>query len=225
MTKIAIIEDDPTMRALLKDNLEAEGYKTVTAADGEDGLKLAAEERPDVVLLDVMLPKMDGIEVCRRLRAKGLNTPVIMLTARKQEVDVVVGLEIGADDYVTKPFSMRELLARVKAILRRRGAPGELARFAFDDVEADFRRRVLRKKGKESPLTHYEAEILRMLVSRAGQTVKRNEMLDEIWGEDAFPTNRTIDNHIVRLRAKIEKNPDKPRHILTVHGEGYKFVE
>jgi DNA-binding response OmpR family regulator len=225
MAKIAVIEDDATMRTLLKDNLEAEGHKVEAAADGEAGLALVLKAKPDLVLLDIMLPKIDGLEVCRRLRAKGIESPIIMLTARKQEVDIVVGLEIGADDYVTKPFSMRELVARIKAILRRRAAPAEVARCAIGRVEVDFKRRVLRKGKKKTALTHYEAEMLKMLVSRAGRTVRRNEMLDEIWGSDAFPPNRTIDNHIVRLRAKIEEDPENPRHILTVHGEGYKFVE
>jgi len=225
MAKIAVIEDDAIMRKLLRDNLEAQGHTVLIAADGEAGLALVTQSRPEVILLDVMLPKMDGLEVCRRLRAHGTKTPIIMLTAKKQEVDIVVGLEMGADDYVTKPFSIRELLARVKAILRRRAASAEIVHCAIGPVEADFNRRVLRKGKKEIPLTHYEAEILKMLASRAGQTVRRNDMLNEIWGTNAFSTNRAIDNHIMRLRAKIEQDPDRPRHILTVHGEGYKFVE
>jgi two-component system alkaline phosphatase synthesis response regulator PhoP len=173
-----------------------------------------------------MLPKKDGYDVCKDLRSKGMDTPIIMLTAKSQEVDKVLGLELGADDYITKPFSIREFLARVKAVLRRpRRTPEKLEKYAWDDVEVDFRKSVAVKNGEMIELSHYEAEILRVLVTNKGEPISRNRLLDEVWGYQLFPTTRTIDNHIVKLRQKLEDDPHNPAHIVTVHGMGYKFMD
>jgi len=226
MEKILVVEDEPDMLMGLQDNLQFEGYKVETASDGQAGLDKAVETRPDLIILDVMLPKMNGYEVCKQLRARGLHTPIIMLTAKSQEVDKVLGLELGADDYMTKPFSIRELLARIKAVLRRpRRTPEKIESYRFGDVEADFRKCTAVKGGSEVDLSHYEAEILRVLISNKGEPISRNRLLDEVWGYQLFPTTRTIDNHIVKLRQKVEDDPHNPAHILTVHGMGYKFVD
>lgn len=226
MAKILIVEDEPDMVEGLRDNLVYEGYEVVSAADGETGLELAGEESPDLILLDIMLPGRDGYQVCRELRSKGIDVPVIMLTAKSQEVDKVLGLELGADDYITKPFSIREVLARVKAVLRRQGGrPKKVESFEFGNIKVDFRRGVAIKNGNSVELSHYENEILRLLVASKDEPVSRNRLLDEVWGYDLFPTTRTIDNHVVKLRQKIEDDPHNPRHVVTVHGIGYKFVE
>ncbi len=192
MPTILIVDDEPEMVRGLSDNLRFEGYRTLAAANGEDGLRLALQEVPDLILLDVMMPRMSGWDVCRQLRQRGVDVPVIMLTARGEEVDRVLGLELGADDYVTKPFSLRELLARVRAVLRRPGPRQKFEEFAFGDVRVHLRGR---------------------------------QVFDEVWGYERFPTTRTVDAHVLRLRQKLEPDPDHLTYILTVHGQGYKFAE
>ena len=226
MEKILVIEDEPDMLMGLEDNLQYEGYEVITASDGLSGLEAAEKQAPDLIILDIMLPNLDGYEVCKRLRAKGIDIPIIMLTAKSQEVDVVLGLELGADDYVTKPFSIRQVLARIKAVLRRRKSkPAKLDSYSFGNVTVDFRKSVVIKGSKKTDLSHYEVELLRLLIMNKEEPISRNRILDEVWGYDLFPTTRTIDNHIVKLRQKIEPSSKKPQHILTVHGIGYKFVD
>jgi DNA-binding response OmpR family regulator len=225
MTKILIVEDEPNMVAGLRDNFEFEGYEVVTAGDGVAGLERALAELPDLVILDVMMPRMSGLDVCKQLKARRPAIPVIMLTARGQEVDKVVGLELGADDYVTKPFSIRELLARVKAVLRRaRSAPHAQDEFAFGDVAINLRSCQASRKGKALEFSSKEFELLKYFLCHPGETLSRDRLLEEVWGYDHFPTTRTVDAHIVRLRQKVEPKPEEPRFILTVHGTGYKFV-
>jgi DNA-binding response OmpR family regulator len=225
MAKILIVEDEPGMVAGLRDNFEFEGYEVLTARDGVAGLERALRESPDLVLLDVMMPRMSGLDVCKQLKAKRPMLPVIMLTARGQEVDKVVGLELGADDYVTKPFSIRELLARVKAVLRRaQVAPKSQDRYSFGEVEVDVRSCQVSRHGKTLEFSSKEFDLLRYFLSHPGETLSRDRLLEDVWGYDHFPTTRTVDAHIVRLRHKIEPKPEEPRFILTVHGTGYKFV-
>ncbi|MBV8632413.1 MAG: response regulator transcription factor [Silvibacterium sp.] len=223
--KILIVEDEPNMVAGLRDNFEFEGYKVITAGDGIEGLQKALDESPDLVVLDVMMPRMSGLEVCKQLRAKRATLPIIMLTARGQEVDKVVGLELGADDYVTKPFSIRELLARVKAILRRAAAgPKNQEHHSFGDVEVDLRRCRVVKSGKVLDVSSKEFELLKYFISHSGETLSRDRLLEDVWGYDNFPTTRTVDTHLVRLRQKLEPDPEQPQYFLTVHGTGYRFV-
>jgi DNA-binding response OmpR family regulator len=225
MPRVLIVEDDPDMAGGLRDNIQFEGYEVLHADTGTEGLRVATEQKPDLILLDVMLPGMDGFEVCRHIRESGSTVPILMLTARGQEIDVVRGLELGADDYITKPFSLRELLARIKAALRRSGpASGMTTQLKIGPAEVDLARGRVRRGGQTHVLGHYEIEIMKMLVERAECNVSRNEILDAIWGESAFPTDRTVDNHIVSLRRKLEPDPKHPRHIVTVHSIGYKFV-
>jgi DNA-binding response OmpR family regulator len=223
--KILIVEDEPNMVAGLRDNFEFEGYQVITAGDGIEGLQKALDESPDLVVLDVMMPRMSGLEVCKQLRAKRASLPIIMLTARGQEVDKVVGLELGADDYVTKPFSIRELLARVKAILRRASAgPKNQEHHSFGDVEVDLRRCRVVKSGKLLDVSSKEFELLKYFISHTGETLSRDRLLEDVWGYDNFPTTRTVDTHLVRLRQKLEPDPEQPQYFLTVHGTGYRFV-
>jgi DNA-binding response OmpR family regulator len=224
--KILIIEDEEDLVKGLRLNLKDEGYQVTWASDGEQGLERVFKEKPDLVLLDIMLPKKDGLEICRELREKKISIPIIMLTAKGEEIDKVVGLEIGADDYITKPFSVRELLARIKAHLRReeRGSRSIPDIFTFGDMEIDFNHLKVRRKDREWDLTSLEADILKYFLSCPGEVVKRDDLLDRIWGYEKFPTTRTIDNHILKLRKKIEEDPSRPRHILSVYGEGYRFM-
>ncbi len=225
--KILIIEDDESLAKGLKLNLKAEGYEVDWASDGLQGLRKAMSAAPDLIILDLMLPKMQGLEVCRRIREKKLRVPIIMLTAKGEEVDKVVGLEIGADDYITKPFSLRELLARIKARLRReRGEEHSdpIKVLKIGEVEIDFVQFKVRRKNKELELTSMEAEILKYMAGHQGEVVTRDALLDKVWGYEKFPTTRAIDNHIMKLRKKIEKDPNHPRHILSVYGGGYRFV-
>jgi len=227
MKRILIIEDDLAILRGLKDNLEYESYEVLTAKDGEQGYCLIREKKPDLIILDLMLPKMNGYEVCRKVRDKGVTTPILMLTARGEEVDRVLGLDLGADDYVTKPFSVPELLARVRAILRRvqRSKVGDLpGELRFGKVFIDFKRFEARRAGKILTMSRKEFGVLRLLTARAGEVVTRDELLDEVWGYDQYPTTRTVDNHIALLRTKLEEDPSKPRYLLTVHGVGYKLV-
>jgi two-component system alkaline phosphatase synthesis response regulator PhoP len=225
--KILIIEDDESLAKGLKLNLKAEGYEVEWAGDGQEGLRKAAAGAPDLILLDLMLPKMQGLEVCKRIREMKISAPIIMLTAKGGEVDKVVGLEVGADDYMSKPFSLRELLARIKAHLRRerresREDPPEPLRVG--DAEVDFAQYKVRKKGRVLELTALETEILMYLAGHRGEVVTREALLDKVWGYDKYPTTRTVDNHILKLRKKIEEDPNHPRHILSVYGGGYRFV-
>jgi DNA-binding response OmpR family regulator len=225
MTRILIVEDEPNMVAGLRDNFEFEGYDVITAQDGVAGLQRALDESPDLVLLDVMMPRMSGLDVCKQLKTKRPSIPVIMLTARGQEVDKVVGLELGADDYVTKPFSIRELLARVKAVLRRsHTVPKEQEKYAFGDVEVNLKSCQVSRSGKSLDFSTKEFDLLKYFLCHSGETLSRDRLLEDVWGYDRFPTTRTVDAHIVRLRQKLESRPEDPRFILTVHGTGYKFV-
>jgi two-component system alkaline phosphatase synthesis response regulator PhoP len=222
--RILIIDDEPEMIRGLEDNLRFEGYQTLSATNGADGLDLALREGPDLVLLDIMMPRLSGWDVLRGLRAKQRDLPVIMLTARGEEVDRVLGLELGADDYVTKPFSLRELLARVRAVLRRPGPRQRLETFAFGDVRLHVRARQVFRAGREVRLTRKEFELLHYLVEHPGEVITRDRLLDEVWGYEQFPTTRTVDTHVLRLRQKLERDPERPVHLLTVHGQGYRFA-
>jgi DNA-binding response OmpR family regulator len=222
--RILIVEDEPDLLRGLEINIRSEGYRVLTAATGDAGLETAIRERPDLVVLDLMLPGKSGLDVCRELRRQQFEAPIIMLTARAEEVDRVVGLEIGADDYVTKPFGIRELLARIRVRLRRKsgGSTDGLLRFA--DVEVDFDKHEATRAGVRIDLTGKEFDVLRLLAQHRGQIVTRERLLDEVWGYEHYPTTRTVDNHILRLRQKLEAEPANPRHILSIYGEGYKFV-
>jgi two-component system alkaline phosphatase synthesis response regulator PhoP len=225
MKRILVIEDEPQMLLGLRDNLELEGYEVQTAADGEEGLAKAAAFSPDLVILDVMLPRKNGFDVCRELRARSNSTPVVMLTARSAESDKVLGLELGADDYVTKPFSITELLARVRAVLRRTASqkpPTDSVRIG--EIDVDFKLHQARRGRARIEFTAREFELLRYFVQHTGQVVTREQILNEVWGYEEFPTTRTIDNFVAKLRQKIERSPHAPEHILTIHGSGYKFV-
>ena len=223
--KILVVEDEPNMVAGLRDNFEFEGYQVITARDGVEGLQRALEESPDLVVLDVMMPRMSGLEVCKQLRAKWGSIPIIMLTARGQEVDKVVGLELGADDYVTKPFSIRELLARVKAVLRRTSVlPKDQDRRSFGEVEVDLRKCRVLRSGKPIDISSKEFELLKYFIVHSGETLSRDRLLEDVWGYDNYPTTRTVDTHLVRLRQKLEPDPEQPQYFLTVHGTGYRFV-
>jgi DNA-binding response OmpR family regulator len=225
MKRILVIEDEPQMLLGLRDNLELEGYEVQTAADGEEGLTKAATFAPDLVILDIMLPKKNGFDVCRELRARSNSTPVVMLTARSAETDKVLGLELGADDYVTKPFSITELLARVRAVLRRTGSSKPATdSVRIGEIEVDFKLHQARRGRSRIEFTAREFELLRYFVHHTGQVVTREQILNEVWGYEEFPTTRTIDNFVAKLRQKIERSPHAPEHILTIHGSGYKFV-
>ena len=223
---ILVVEDQKDMADGLKYNLELEGFEVELAEDGETGLAKATDGAPSLVLLDLMLPKMSGLDVLRRLRQEGNPTPVIILTAKGQEKDKVDGLELGADDYVVKPFGLEELLARIRAVLRRtrsdEAPPADVVK--VKDVVLDFRRYVVTRAGKEHPLSRFEAEILKLLIARRGEVVTRKDLLEKVWGYKFLPTTRTVDNHIARLRKKVEHEPDEPDLIQTVHGIGYKFL-
>jgi DNA-binding response OmpR family regulator len=225
MSRILIIEDETPMRTALADVLEGEGYRPLTAADGEIGLRKAVEEKPDLILLDIMMPKLDGFEVCAELRRLGNAVPVLMLTAKGQVEDRVTGLDAGADDYLVKPFSTEELLARVRALLRRTHRQTHApARLKLGEVEIDLARQTAVRGRKQIHLTAKEFSMLRLMAEAEGEPVSREKFLDVVWGFTAFPTTRTVDNHIASLRAKVEENPDAPRWIKTVHGVGYRLV-
>jgi len=224
MSKILVVEDDPAHLLALEDNLKFAGYEVSTARSGRSALESLKEEKFDLVILDIMLPYIDGFEVCRRLRRSDDETPVIMLTAKVQEQDRVQGLDLGADDYITKPFSVAELLARIRAVLRRVELQSRLLeRFSFGDMEFDFKKYEAKKAGVELDISAREFHILKVLITHAGEVISRDQLIGEIWGYDDFPTERTIDTHIARLRQKLEADPSQPEHILTVYGAGYKF--
>jgi len=225
MSRIIVIEDDLAILRGLRDNLEYESYEVYTATDGEQGYRLIQKHHPHLIVLDLMMPRMSGYELCRKVRSEGIATPILMLTARSEEVDRVHGLDIGADDYVTKPFSVPELLARIRAIMRRVQPSTALPdRLHFDDVSVDFKRFEAKKASQVLKLSRKEFGVLRLLAARVGQVVTRNELLDEVWGHESYPTTRTVDNHIASLRSKLEDDSSKPRHLITVHGVGYKLV-
>ncbi|HKA87579.1 MAG TPA: response regulator transcription factor [Haliangiales bacterium] len=223
--KILVIEDEPDIVRGLRDSLEFEGFDVLAATEGKEGIRLAREKSPDCVLLDLMLGDVNGYQVCEEIRAENAVVPIVMLTARSQESDKIRGLEVGADDYVTKPFSIGELIARIKAIFRRLNRLSSEDGFSIGPCEVNVKKHTLTRKGKKAaPLTFYEVELLKLLHERAEQPVSRDEILDKIWGIQANSTNRTVDNFIVKLRRKVEEDHKKPRHILTVYGYGYKLV-
>ncbi len=226
MEQILIIEDDPSMQTGLRDNLELEGYAVTVAGDGREGLRVLLEHPPDLVVLDVMLPSMSGFDVLKQARARGITVPVILLTAKGEEIDKVLGLELGADDYITKPFSLRELLARVKAVLRRGqsgGASGSV-QAVIGQLSVDFSAYAARRGETSIDMTPKECEVLKYLWEHRNQTVSRDQLLTHVWGYDESLSTRTVDNFILRLRQKIEADPAHPKHILTIHGAGYKLI-
>ena len=231
-TQILVIEDEPDLRAGLKHNLELEGYSVDTAADGREGLRKAKEGKAVLILLDLMLPLMPGLEVLRHLREIGRETQIIIISAKGQDRDKVQGLELGADDYLTKPFGLSELTARIRAVLRRtqagaKSSGGERSGIGgvmkFPELVVDWKRFTIVRDGEETQLSRYEAEILRMLIEHRGEVVSRQDLLRKVWGYVHLPTTRTVDNHIARLRKKLERDVEKPVHVVTVHGLGYRF--
>ena len=224
--RILLVEDEPSLVLTLTDRLVNEGYQVETAGDGEEGLSRALEGSFDLILLDVMLPGRDGFEVCRELRARGVQVPIVMLTARGQVVDRVVGLKLGADDYVTKPFEMIELLARIEALFRRARAAVStpVGTYAFGDARVDFRRAEVFRGDQPLALSALEFKLLAYFIQNRGALLTRDELLDKVWGYDAMPTTRTVDVHVASLRQKLERNPSRPEYILTVHRRGYRFA-
>jgi two-component system alkaline phosphatase synthesis response regulator PhoP len=222
--RILLVEDDAGLRLTLTHRFASEGYEVEAAVDGEEGLRRATDQGFDLVVLDVMLPRMSGFDVCRELRRSGIATPVLMLTARGQVVDRVVGLKLGADDYLTKPFEMAELLARVEARLRHHPNGGVPSLYRFGSVEVDLRRTEVRRDGRAVEFAAKEFRLLQFFITHRGVTLGRNELLDGVWGCDALPTTRTVDVHVAWLRRKLEKDAHRPEFILTVHRLGYKFV-
>ena len=224
MSKILIAEDDKNILAGLVDILKMDGHTTVIARDGETALKQVKDRKPDLIILDVMLPKLSGFEVCKRLKAEGSRIPIIILSAQSEEADKVLGLELGADDYVTKPFSPRELLVRIKAVLRRGSQKAKIEDiYEFGHIKVNFKRFQAFKNGEEVKLTNAEFQILKLLLASKGEPVSRHTILGDIWSSEV--TTRTVDTHIWNLREKLEKDPSDPKHIITVHRIGYKFVE
>ena len=225
MINILLVEDEEGLIFTLTDRLQSEGYEVTPACDGELGLNLALSEKFDLIILDVMLPKKNGLDVCRDLRQKGNSTPVLMLTAKGETFDKVLGLKIGADDYLTKPFEVMELLARIEALLRRAANKfqGSPETFRFGNVRIDFKGAEVRKNAELVELSAMEFKLLQYFIEHQGEVLKRDELLDEVWGYDAMPTTRTVDVHIAWLRQKLEENPRYPQYIHTVHGFGYKF--
>ena len=224
MERILIIEDELPMRTVLHDLLSAEGYRVLAAADGESGLQRAVDEKPDLILLDIMMPKLDGYTVCRELRRLSNPAAILMLTAKGQVTDRVQGLDVGADDYLVKPFSSEELLARVRAMLRRLQRQSQApAQLALGDVAIDLAKQTATRGRRSLHLTAKEFAMLRLMAESPGEPVSRERFLDVVWGYAAFPTTRTVDNHIASLRSKIERDPDEPRWIKTLHGVGYKL--
>jgi two-component system alkaline phosphatase synthesis response regulator PhoP len=224
--RLLLVEDEPGLVLTLTDRLTSEGYEIASARDGETGLERAANEAFDGIILDVMLPRKNGFDVCRDLRQRGVNTPILMLTARGQVVDKVIGLKLGADDYLTKPFEMMELLARVEALLRRAPKPAvnQSEGYQFGAIKVDFRRAEVEREGEKLELSAKEFQLLRYFIEHREATLSRDELLNGVWGYDAMPTTRTVDVHVAWLRQKLEPNPRHPQFILTVHGMGYKFV-
>jgi DNA-binding response OmpR family regulator len=225
MSRVLVVEDDPAILHGLQESLRLERHDVLSASDGETGYRLAREKKPDLLILDLMLPKMGGFEICRRLRAEAFTAPILMLTARGDEADRVLGLDLGADDYVTKPFSVREFLARVRALLRRQEKKDTLPdELRFDDVVVNFRRCEALKRGAAVELTRKELGVLRLLAAKAGEVVTRDDLLNGVWGFESYPNTRTVDVHIAMLRSKLEDQAATPRRLITVHGIGYKLV-
>ena len=226
--KVLIVEDDEAMAVALRDGFTYEGYEVAMATDGAAGLQQASELGADLMILDVMLPKMTGLDVCKRLRGSGNGIPIIMLTARGQEIDKILGLKFGADDYVTKPFSFMELMARAEAVLRRSsgavGTGSRLESYAFGDVEVDFGRHEATKAGEPIEMSPREYRLLEYFIQHRGEVVSRDQLLDTVWGYDNMPFTRTVDTHIAKLRKKIEDLPSDPKFVVTVHRLGYKFT-
>jgi two-component system alkaline phosphatase synthesis response regulator PhoP len=224
--RILLVEDEPGLVLTLSDRLASEGYTVESVRDGESGFERAAKEAFDLVILDVMLPQKSGFDVCRDLRRRSIDTPVLMLTARGQVVDKVIGLKLGADDYLTKPFEMMELLARVEALLRRvpLAPDSQLEAYRFGPVKIDFRSAEVEREGEKIELSAKEFQLLRYFIEHRGATLSRDELLNEVWGYDAMPATRTVDVHVAWLRQKLEPNTRHPQYILTVHGMGYKFI-
>ncbi|NJK87942.1 MAG: response regulator transcription factor [Myxococcales bacterium] len=225
MESVLIVEDDVNIARGLQKSLQFEGFKVLVAHDGDLGLEMALDGRPDLVLLDVMLPKLNGLEVLRELRRLNLDLPVIMLTAKGEEFDIVRGLDLGADDYMTKPFALSELKARIRAMIRRRKRNGHPEVFAFGEVEVDFAKHVVSVRGDAVPMTAREMALLRLFVDRESEALSREEIVTKVWGFDYEGTDRTLDNFILRLRQKLEADASKPRHFLTVRGVGYRFCK
>src|SRR3990172_2094319 len=225
METILIIEDEKNMVTGLRFNLEAAGYTVLAAYDGQEGYTLALKQKPDLVILDLMLPKRNGYDVCRNLKQELPQLPIVMLTARSQESDVVLGLELGADDYVTKPFSVLELMARIKSVLRRTSSGNRIPQqHNVGARQLDFKKDDARRNGSPIDLSPREFELLRFFIEKQGEIVSREDLLNAVWGYDAYPSTRTVDTHIAKLRQKIEDKPDDPKHIITIHGIGYKFL-
>jgi DNA-binding response OmpR family regulator len=225
MKRILIIEDDPAISKGLKESLEDEHYHIFTASDGKEGYEMAGKENPDLILLDLMLPTMNGQDICRKLREDGMTVPILMLTSKREETDKVLGLELGADDYITKPCSLREIHARIKANLRRSDfVRKEVSSFSFADFEIDFKKQKAQKNGQSISFSTKEYEILHFFIQHDDEIVSRDMLLDEVWGYDVYPTTRTVDNYILNLRKKIEEDPTQPKHILTIHKSGYRFI-
>lgn len=226
MNKILIIEDDPAIRLGLTDAFTREGYSVTESDSGDKGFNLGLSGNFDLIILDLILPNKDGIEICKDLRSEGVKTPIIMVTSRKEEIDKILGLEIGADDYVTKPFSIRELIARVKALIRRSTyEPGNIEEVAFADLKINFKKQEMFKANNPIKLSATEYRILHYFIDHEGEVISRDKFLDEVWGYDSYPTTRTVDNYILSLRKKIEDDPSNPKHLLTAHKVGYKFVK
>lgn len=226
MSRILIVEDEPQMRRGLKDNLEFEGHEVDFAEDGAIGLEKILRNPYDLIVLDIMLPRISGFDVCKKVREKGIKVPIIMLTAKGEEIDKVLGLELGADDYITKPFSLREFLARIRAVLRRTEdrRDDQRQRIQIGALEVDFSAYDAFLNGRPVAMSHKEFEILKYLWQHQGQTVSRDQLLNDVWGYEDFPTTRTVDNFMLKLRKRVEKDPAHPRYILTVHGIGYKLL-
>jgi two-component system alkaline phosphatase synthesis response regulator PhoP len=224
MSIILVVEDNVDLANGLELNLKKEGYKVLKAETGEAGMKIAIRDTPDLIILDIMLPGMSGLDVCRELRQKSIGIPIIMLTAKGDELDRVLGLELGADDYVTKPFGLRELLARIRVCLRRQPLQAQMPKYHFGNVEIDFEKYEVMVGNRQAQLTQREFELLRFLIRNRDKVLSRDRLLDEVWGYTLYPTTRTVDTHILNLRKKIEEDPASPRYILSVYGGGYKFV-
>lgn len=226
MKKVLVIEDDKSTQAGIIEILNSEQFVCDSSENGTEGLELALKNHYDLILLDLMLPGINGMDICKELRRQEIMTPIIMLTAKKEEIDKIIGFELGADDYITKPFSIRELLARIKAVLRRSNYDHTTkSEVEFGDIKINFTKQELFKAGVEKKLSTTEFKVLHYLIDHEGEVISRNQLLDEVWGYDAFPTTRTVDNYILSIRKKIENSPSNPEFILTIHKSGYKFVK